>query len=167
MRILLLENTSLLVANFTDLRPIRTVDDDRLLDNQKVLEFFRDCGDAEGTNFRTNFITKEAYEDVLSMLIGFHQLVEMKLALFPGSYIVPGRVNTDVVENFFCSQRGINGSNNNPTYLQYCKGVSTILLSRKLISTRSNAGGNITVGGAVPYKLHAKKSFRALQSQNK
>ena len=159
----LLKQTSKLVDNFTDMRPIRSVDDLRLQENLEVLEFFKRTADAKGTNFRKNFITKEAYEDLHSLVTGFQQLVEIKLEQFPDGYIVAGRTNTDVVENFFSSQRGINGSNNNPTYLQFCKGVTTILLSRKLISTKSNARGKVSVGGALPYKLHVKKSFRALR----
>ena len=97
------------------------------------------------------------------MLHGFSKLVEIKLRLHPVGYVVPGRVNTDVVENFFCSQRGINGSNNNPTYLQYRKGINTVLISRKIISTKSNAGGNVVLGGALPFKVHSGKSFKKLR----
>ena len=148
------------------MRPVKSIDDSRLQENMEVLEFFQRNAEKKETQFRKKFITKEAYEDLVSMVIGFKKLVEIKLSQFPAGYIVAGRTNTDVVENFFSSQRGINGSNNNPTYLQFCKGVSTILISRKLISTKSNARGEVSVGGALPYKLHVNKSFRSLKKDH-
>ena len=97
------------------------------------------------------------------MLVGIEQVLIIKLQQFPFGYICPGRMSTDVVENLFSSQRGINGSNNNPTYLQYCKGLNTILLSRKIVSTKSNAGGNVQACAALPYTLHGKKSLTKVQ----
>ena len=93
----------------------------------EVLEFFKSTADAKGTNFQKNFITF-IYEHLHSLVTGFQQLVEIKLEPFPDGYMVEGPTNTDFMENFFSGQRGENGSNNNPTYLQFCKGVTTILL---------------------------------------
>ena len=161
--LLLLSMSAILVENFTDLRPIRSLSDQRMLDNQKVLDYLVEWRNQKDVNPRTNFITRESYEDLVSMLTGFQKLVEIKLHLHPVGYIVPGRVNTDVVENFFCSQRGINGANNNPSYLQYTKGINTILISRKIISTKSNAGGTVVLSGALPFKIHSGKSFKNLR----
>jgi hypothetical protein len=97
------------------------------------------------------------------MLIGFQKLVEIKLKQHPLGYINAGRTNTDAVENFFCSQRGVNGSNNNPSYLQYTKSINTILISTKILSTKSNSGSRVAVGGAVPYKIHSSQSFKKLR----
>ena len=97
------------------------------------------------------------------MLTGFEKLVAIKLIQHPLGYISAGRTNTDVVENFFCSQRGVNGCNNNPTYLQYTKSINTILISRKMLSTKSNTGSKVAIGGAMPYKFHTAQSFKKLR----
>jgi hypothetical protein len=159
----LLQNTSLLLANFKDNRPIRSMDDPRLAVNRECLQFFLDWHEQKGTSHATNFITRECFQDLKSMVVAFEKIVQTKLQYHPTSYVNPARVNTDVVENFFCSQRAINGCNTNPTTLQYAKGINTILISRKLVSTKSNAGGRVSVGGAMPYKVHAKKSFASLR----
>ena len=58
--------------------------------------------------------------------------------------------------NFFSSHRAMNGSNNNPSALQYAKGINTILITRRLVSTKSNAGGKEAVSGATPYNFDQK-----------
>ncbi len=160
--IILLEHTSKLVKLFSDLRIINSQFDSRL----NVLEEFKTflvkwketCGD-----IKTNFITRECYEDLLSLVIGFPKLIKIKLEASPMGYICPGRTSTDIVENFFCNQRSINGCNNNPTLLQYQKGINSILISRKMVSKKSNAQCKRTISGAVPYKIHSGKSFKKLR----
>ena len=152
-----------MLRNFKDNRPIRSVADERLTQNRQCLEFFMNWKMQSGKNHNTNFITRECFEDLKSMVIAFEEIVKTKLHHHPLSYVNAARTNTDVVENFFSSQRAINGSNNNPTVLQYSKGINTILISRKIVSTKSNAGGKFLVGGAKPYKTHVKQSFKSLR----
>jgi hypothetical protein len=159
----LLEKTSILLANFKDTRPVRSTYDERLQQNKECLDFFVNWKAQKDVIISKNFITRECFSDLQSMVIGFQALVEIKLSNHPTAYVSASRTNTDIVENFFCSHRGINGSNNNPTSLQYAKGINTILISRKLISTRSNAGGKVAVGGAKPFKMHVDKSFKSLR----
>jgi hypothetical protein len=62
---------------------------------------------------------------------------------FPRGYVVPSRINSDIVENHFCQHRGsYNGSTTNPTYLNYCSTVNSIVLGQSLKSRgrKSNAG---------------------------
>lgn len=128
-----------------------------------MLHYLDDWVETNNIDYRKNFITRECYEDLQSMIVGFSKLVEVKLLQCPLGYICPGRVNTDVIENFFCNIQGLHGFNNNPTYLQYQKAINTVIISRKMVSTKSNARCKVTVHGAVPYKIHSGKSFKKLQ----
>jgi hypothetical protein len=148
---------------FSDLRPVRSMSDTRLDYLTEVENFFVAWHEQPNRSYTNNFITKQCYDDLLSICIGFKKILESKLAMYPTSYVAPARVNTDVVENFFCSQRNSNGSNDNPTSLQYCKTVNTIIISKKLVSTKSNAGGKVSIGGARPYKCYKDQSFRSLR----
>ena len=159
----LLEVTSIMLKNFViDHRSLRDLDDTRLKENNDCLNFFKEWYNTPGRN-RQNFITRECYVDIISMLVGFQSLCRIKLEQHPLSYVTPFRVNTDPVENLFGSQRGINGANNNPTALMYSKGINTIQISRKLVRLKSNAGGLTATGGALPYNAHVNKSFRSLR----
>jgi len=159
----LLHKTSGLVTTFHDQRPIRTINDERLKANEQLLEWFVEWKKSV-KNPKKDFITRECYEDLVSLLVGFAKLVQLKLANNPLGYIKPFLVNSDIVENFFCSQRGIcNGSTTNPTYLQYSKGVNTIIIGQPIKSRKSNAGSQKVVSGALPYKFHVKQSFKGLR----
>ena len=137
--------------------------DSRLEENRQSLAWFQEWGSAKNRS-QKNFITRECFEDLLSLFIGFEQIVSNKLMTCPFSTITPSRINSDVVENIFCSQRGIcNGSTTNPTYLQYTKGMNTILLGQTIKSKKANAAGSKTIRSALPYKMHSKKSFKALR----
>jgi hypothetical protein len=133
------------------------------LENKECLDFFLNWKEQEDVKFSTNFITRECFDDLQSMVIALQSLIEEKMSNHPIGYVSICRCSTDLVENFFSSQRAINGSNNNPTTLQYSKGINTIIISRKLVSTRSNAGGKVIVGGATPFKMHTTKSFKSLR----
>jgi hypothetical protein len=158
----LLEKTSILVKNFQDQRPVRSVNDVRLNQNKDLLSWFK--GWKEDTTDKDKFITRECYEDMVSLLVGFSSLVELKLSNCALGYIKPFLINSDVVENLFCSQRGIcNGSTTNPTYLQYSKGINTIIIGQPLKSRKSNAASQKVISGALPYKTHVNKSFKSLR----
>ena len=158
-----LEQTAALVEFFLDTLAIRSTADSRLEILQKVGKYFQDWQQSEGTSHTTNFITRECFLDLMSIVNGFQQIVRVKLAGHPMGYVCAANVNIDVVENFFSSHRAVNGCTNNPTTLQYSKSINTILISRKLVSTKSNAGGKVVVGGAKPFKLHVSQSFSRIR----
>ena len=154
-----LTNTAQITTLFTDQRVFRSITDERLERNREVLHWFQDWHGQPGVDYRKNFLTRECYEDLKSMIIGFESMVK-KLRRCPLGTVCAHRINTDIVENFFSAQRGVNGSSTNPTYLQYSKNVNTIVIGQKVISKKSNANQKICVGGALPYKIHTKQSFR-------
>lgn len=139
---------------FLDKRPFRSTENSRLEVLLTVGKYVKDWQQTSDTSHAKNFITQECYLDLISAVTGFHQLARMKLASHPLAYICVAHGNTDVVENFFSSHQAVNGCTNNPTTLQHSESVNTILISRTLVSTKSNAGGNMVVGGAKPFKLH-------------
>jgi hypothetical protein len=63
-----------------------------------------------------------------------------------GSVVVScGDANSDIIENVFCQQRELyNGNNTNPTYLNYCRTMNTVILGQTTISRRSNASPHET-----------------------
>ena len=74
------------------------------------------------------------------MIVGLQSLVEEKLTHSPLGSVCVNRVNSDIVENVFSSQRGsCNGSNTNPTYLQFCKGSTSVILGQSVVSKKANA----------------------------
>ena len=79
-------------------------------------------------------------EDVAFCTIGFISICRLRIA--DGYSVLPSMVNSDVVENFFCQQRGSHEDNNNPTYLQYCKDINSIVMKTggKSRVKKSNAG---------------------------
>ena len=139
-----LENTSILVENFRDHRAIRDIGDERLLQNQKVLEWFQDWENSVQSNSEIkdkekHLISHQTRADICSLLIGFHEMCSDKLKK-DSSSIVPNRINSDVIENVFCQQRGLyNGNNTNPTYLNYCRTMNAVILGQATISKKSNA----------------------------
>ena len=85
-----------------------------------------------------HMISNQTRADICSLLIGFDELCsELRNN---SCSIVPNRINSDVIENVFCQQRGLyNGNNTNPTYLNYCRTIND--LGQATISRKSNAGG--------------------------
>ena len=78
--------------------------------------------------------------DISSMLYGFTNLCKVLCEMYPGRGITPGRTNSNIVENFFCQQRGKNGQNDNPSYSQYCSTVNGIILGQRTTTRKSNSG---------------------------
>ena len=103
-----------------------------------------------------------------STINSFIHLSKQRLREFPGSNIVPSMMNSDVIENFFSSQRGrCGGDNTNPTVLAYSKNINTIIMtSERCRSKKRNAASDAGVGGAYPYKILAKTTFRAAANQS-
>jgi hypothetical protein len=161
--IALLEKTSVMVENYRNSRPVTPLHDERLTSNQMLLDWWQEW-EKECKQKGKAFITRECYNDLLSMFLGTASLIAIKLKEFPLTSFSLRRLNSDVIENIFCSQRGIcNGSNSNPNYYQYCSGMNAITIGQPIKSSKSNAGGKVCVGGALPYKCHVKKSFNGLR----
>ena len=142
----LLEHTSAIIDLFRDRRPIADINDERL----RPLKSFENWLDqwADTVDKMSNatplvkakkLISKETYNDIISMIRGFLQICMNRITKQKRS-IVPAGINSDVVENFFCQQRTIcNGSNANPTIHQYKYGINSIILGQNAVSKKSNA----------------------------
>ena len=132
----LLESTSTLVEFFMDQNRPVCHKDSRLVEVEKALSFFNAW---EGSIAEPrNLLSRECRDDLNSAVTGFTKLCDRVLA--DGDLIKPGYFNSDIVENFFCQQRGIrHGSNTNPTVLQYGPAVNAICLGQTTVSRKSNS----------------------------
>lgn len=151
----LLETSSVLVDIFSDKnRPIRN-NDRRLEQLEGCLKFFKEweleVSKSDTLSERKNLLSRECREDMTSSILGFISLVERVLQ--DGHTITPGWLNSDLVENFFCQQRGIrNGCNTNPTLSQYGPAVNAICFGQTTVSNKSNSGDTSAVSKAsVPH----------------
>ncbi|WAR24513.1 hypothetical protein MAR_038182 [Mya arenaria] len=78
------------------------------------------AGNGEYLNERLDK-TLQTRDDLNLCIIGFIELYHTFLGS-ARNYIVPSRVNSDVIEKMFCQLQGIcNGNNINPTFYQYLK----------------------------------------------
>lgn len=128
--IALLQHTSTLIANFRDPRPITDLSDVRLKENMAALQWFINWEESVKDRSDKNkcLISHQTRADLTSLIIGFDELCHSKLKIAPSS-IIPNRINSDVIENIFCQQRGLyNGNNTNPNYLTYCRTMNVIIL---------------------------------------
>jgi hypothetical protein len=145
----LLKQTSKIISVFRDRRPITSMDDSRFGILQSAFTWFQEWKSevaqlkANGINTSKQLLSHKCLEDVESMLLTFKEICRVHLRQFPQGYVVPSRINSDVVENIFCQQRGLyNGSSTNPTYNTYSSTVNSIILGQSLKSRgrKSNAG---------------------------
>lgn len=137
--IALLEQTSILVRIFRDHRPLVTLTDPRIAQLKEVSDWFQSwetsiIEDTELPHPQHCLLTRETRQDIQSCILGFLELVKYRIASSPGSGIVPMRLNSDVVENFFCQQRSTyNGATTNPTYRSYQTATNSIILEQPII----------------------------------
>lgn len=126
--IALLKATSTMVKTFRDRRPIYDIQDLRLDDLSEALAWFNkwEILMKNKTGLSANekekmLLSSQTREDSNSCITGFTKLCRETLK-FNRHSIVPARVNSDVIENIFCQQRGIvNGNNTNPHLLPVCQ----------------------------------------------
>ena len=153
----LLRHTSTMVSIFNDDRPVTDMSDTRLCDIVDVKAWFKEwerevkaMSTLKASDRNRHMMSAETMEDVRFCITGFISITEARIA--EGFSVMPSRINSDVVENFFCQQRSRNGDNTNPTYLQYCKNVNTISLGQtsKGRARKSNVG----LKGAEPFNFH-------------
>lgn len=138
----LLHNTSVLVDIFRDTRPITDPNDARLNQLGEVLKFFSDWENSVNESVQytptKHLLPQETRDDINSTILGFSSLCRALVG--QGDSITPAYVNSDVVENHFCQQRGTcNGLNTNPTLAQYGPSNTSICLSQTSVSSKSNA----------------------------
>lgn len=76
----LLKNTSVLIRNFRDPRPIIDPTDDRLNENQWFLQWEQDNrADISIKNKEKSLISLQTREDIVSCVLGFDQLCKHRL----------------------------------------------------------------------------------------
>ena len=139
--ILFLMHTSRMVELFTDKYVIYHVNDIRLLHLREALKFFREWYEETlAAKAKKEFISEKLWFDLNSMILGFSQLVRIKLQCFPGSVVKPCILNQDVVENHFCQLRAANGQNENPTYALVEATQNSIIFGQTTVSRKSNTG---------------------------
>lgn len=135
-----LEKTAAIIGFFKGSARIASVYDERLLSLQQVLDWFQKWhSTVPKQKLQKQFLSHQTYFDLQSALIGFKQIVYIITTRFPHAQLQPSTYNTDVVENIFCQQRSLNGTNDNPTCLQYRHGLNSILLGHAT-TARGNAG---------------------------
>ena len=130
-----------MIELFADKYVIYEVNDIRLLHLREALEFFREWYEETLiAKSKKEFISEKLWFDLNSMILGFCQLVRVKLQRHPGGVIKPCILNQDVVENHFCQLRAANGQNENPTYALAEASQNSIIFGQTTISRKSNTG---------------------------
>ncbi|CAC5387160.1 unnamed protein product [Mytilus coruscus] len=167
----LLKNTSQLIKNFRDCRPLtdisNDISDDRLKVNDDELHFFKEwktsvIKDNKLSNKEKCLISHQTRQDISSLIIGFKHFCINKPTRYSGSSIIPSRINTDPIENIFCQERSLhNGACTNPTYLGYCNTMNSVILGESTISRKSNTGGH----NADPFSYHTKNPLNPSKKQ--
>ena len=134
--------------------------DPRLQSNEHVLQWFASWNETK--IHPKAFISPQAFEDLTSMIKATLSYVKIRLTqnLSPAVYL--HRLNSDLVENLFSSQRGVlNGCNTNPTILAYGRNLNSIVIGQNIVSKKRNGGtSSAVVGGAHPVKVLTNATFR-------
>ena len=142
-----LEQSSKLIEVFHSYIPITNLHDDRFDESESVLLWFQnwqaEVSNAPGTlsERRKMFMSEKTFFDLKSMVLGFRQLCKETFREHSSVFILPWRINTNLVENIFCQQRGLHGQNDNPRYIQYQNGINSVLMGCRTSTTKSNTGG--------------------------
>ena len=122
-----LKHTSLLIQIFHDRRPFLSLQDERISEMNEILKWFQSWRleiqelPYSAEQRKNMFISAKCFFDISSMIIGFQKLCKISFSMNPGSGVVAARVNSDLVENIFCQERGASGQRNNPTISTYGK----------------------------------------------
>ena len=139
----LLECTSFLVTFFMNTtKKIFSVSDPSIDKLVEILQFFHNW-ENEYTNSKDqmkHLITRETRQDIDSCIYGFISLLTAaEKLLIP---LVPGYINSDLIENWFCQHRGLrNGFNQNPTLSQISGATNSNIITGSVVSSKGNVGG--------------------------
>ena len=162
----LISATSEIISFFRDTRPLLSPDDVRMDKIQAALTWFLEweqtiLSDSDLTAPQRNrkLMSDKTRDDLASCVHGFQELCLMWLKKFPDNSLYQHRINSDVLENSFCQQRGLhNGANTNPNLLTYSKTNNSITLGQATISKKSNTSGRST--GAKAFKFTSPGPLR-------
>ena len=131
--------------------PYVSPEDHRLQQNREVLAFFQSWEqqtrtlEMNRTEQNRCLLTRECREDIECMISSFEEYVISKSKRSKVGHVHAHRMNTDISENIFCSQRSFcHGATTNPTALQYQKALNAIILCQPNISPKSNAPKSYT-----------------------
>lgn len=137
-----LENTSKIVSIFRDMRPITVLNDSRLQTIQEVSKWFlawerfghENKGKSTGKNKTADpLMSPQCHEDIQACLQGFILICQSVLKNQSNLNVIPGLVNSDIIENVFNQQRSsYNGPNTNPNALQYRNTINSIVIGQML-----------------------------------
>ena len=154
--ITLLEHTAFLVTFFNNCHnPVVSSSDIRIKGLIDTLSFFHiwESQFSNPKDKQKHLITKETHEDIDSCIYGFVSLLKSAEAL--KLKMLPGYVNSDLIENWFCQHRGLrNGFNMNPTLSQIGGATNTNIITGSVVSSKGNVGGltYLTKGVMPPTK---------------
>ena len=116
-----------MVMIFNDRRPFYSLEDERFSELKASLSWFDEWRLAIKTlavpaeTKKQMFISQKCFFDISSMIIGFRELCRISFSKHPGCRVFAWRMNSDLVENIFCQERGCNGQSTNPTVQRYSK----------------------------------------------
>ena len=158
-----LKYTSVIVALFTDSRPIKATSDIRLKEFSECYNWFKawekQGADNDIHKRHKSLLTMETREDIAFLYHGFMSLI--KICLYEiKTEVVANRINSDIIENIFCQERALyHGANTNPNYNDYRTGINSIILGQTTTSKKSKVGGHrakpFALGGP-PKKMKCK-----------
>ena len=141
--IALLEVTSSMVQFFSNTHlKVAHTSEAAVVNLLKCLDFFHKWElEYESTKDKMkHLITKETRQDIDSCIYGFVSLLNIAQNL--NIVLVPGYINSDLIENWFCQHRGLrNGFNQNPTLSQIAGATNTNIITGSVVSSKGNAGG--------------------------
>ena len=164
-----LEITSTLIRNFSSHQPYSSMADPRFNENEQCLKLLgawrktvSNRKDLQASDRNKMFLSEKTMFDVSSTIIGFREFCKQAFKNHPGICVVSHCINSNIVENVFCQQRGLNGQNDNPTYAQYGSTINSILLGQTAITNKSNTGSVESLSFYKPSKLPVirKKNMR-------
>jgi hypothetical protein len=143
------------------------------------MDFFVDweksiASNTNNKNKESFMISHQTRQDIISSILGFEELCKLCFKKTNAS-VIPSRLNSDVVENVFCQQRTLhNGANTNPTYLNYCYAMNSVILGQATVSRKSNTRGetaepqtNQHPGKVINYKTLYRNHMSQYKSEIK
>ncbi|CAH1269079.1 HMCN1 [Branchiostoma lanceolatum] len=123
-----------------------TMDDPRLMRLDAALHWFLDWKQdvMDSVNLTSkernkSYISEKLHFDLCSMVFGFKSYIHTMTSQFPGMGLVAGHTNQDALENMFGCIRASNGSNTNPTVLQYGPSVNGYIHCRSFKVRNGNS----------------------------
>jgi hypothetical protein len=109
--------------------------DERMKNLQQAHSYFKQFLNKPS---KDSFTCQTSY-DVLCTIGGLLELFSRTIEVNKIS-VVPGNVNSDIVENYFSMIRGLfNGSSDHPTYFQFKSMTNAVILTQPQLSRKRNA----------------------------